>query len=417
MGLPRHTRRRFLQTAVALPVAVAPLRAQNRRHVLVVGAGAFGGWTALYLLRRGARVTLVDAWGPGNSRASSGGETRVIRATYGPDRQYVALVARALQLWREHEKRWQRSLMYSIGALWMVSGDGKYERASIPLVKDVGLTIEELAGPALSKRYPQIDFDGVQWALFEPSSGYLLARQACEAVLNAFVAEGGEYRQAFVTVEHRGGEVQGVRSPDKQLLSADAYVFAGGPWLGTMLPDVFGPLIQPTRQEVFFFGTPPADSRFDEGTLPCWIDNGRELFYGIPGNRWRGFKIADDTRGPAFDPTVGERLPSAEQVTAARRYLSRRFPALKSAPLLEARVCQYENSPDGHYIIDRLPSLGNAWAIGGGSGHGFKMGPALGELTAQLVLEDQKADPFFRLERFSTKPPGRDVLSSGPSPA
>ena len=170
-----------------------------------------------------------------------------------------------------------------------------------------------------------------------------------------------------------------------------------------MLPDVFGPLIQPTRQEVFFFGTPPGDSRFDEGTLPCWIDNGRELFYGIPGNRWRGFKIADDTRGPAFDPTVGERLPSAEQVTAARRYLSRRFPALKSAPLLEARVCQYENSPDGHYIIDRLPSLGNAWAIGGGSGHGFKMGPALGELTAQLVLEDQKADPFFRLERFSTR--------------
>jgi glycine/D-amino acid oxidase-like deaminating enzyme len=404
MNLPRHTRREFLQATVALPVAVAPLRAQTRRHVLVVGAGAFGGWTALNLLRRGARVTLVDAWGPGNSRASSGGETRVIRATYGPDRQYVILVARALQLWREHEKRWQRRLMYPIGALWMVSSDGKYERASIPLVKEAGLPIEELTAAALTKRYPQIDVDGVQWAIFEPSSGYLLARLACEAVLSSFIAEGGEFRQAFVTVEQRGGEVAGVRTPDKQLLSADVYVFAGGPWLGAILPDVFAPLIRPTRQEVFFFGTPPGDPRFDEDTLPCWIDNGRELFYGIPGNRWRGFKIADDTRGPAFDPTVGERLPSTEQVNAARRYLSRRFPALKSAPLLEARVCQYENSPDGHYIIDRVPSLGNAWAIGGGSGHGFKMGPALGELVAKLVLEDQRADPFFRLDRFAAKP-------------
>ena len=335
MGLPRHTRRRFLQTAVALPAAVAPLRAQNRRHVLVVGAGAFGGWTALYLLRRGARVTLVDAWGPGNSRASSGGETRVIRATYGPDRQYVALVARALQLWREHEKRWQRSLMYSIGALWMVSGDGKYERASIPLVKDAGLTIEELTGPALSKRYPQIDFDGVQWALFEPSSGYLLARQACEAVLNAFVAEGGEYRQAFVTVEHRGGEVQGVRSPDKQLLSADVYVFAGGPWLGTMLPEVFGPLIQPhatgslllrhaTRRFTFRRGHAPVldrqrtravlrDSRQPMARLQ---DRGRHERTGVRSDRRRAVAVCGAGDGRT---TLSVASLSCAQIGAASR--------------------------------------------------------------------------------------------------
>ncbi|HUE87253.1 MAG TPA: FAD-dependent oxidoreductase [Vicinamibacterales bacterium] len=400
-----HTRRRFLQASVALPLTVARRRTQGRRRrVLVVGAGAFGGWTALYLLRTGARVTLVDAWGPGNSRASSGGETRLIRATYGPDRPYVALVARALQLWGEHERQWERRLIYPIGALWMVGDDDKYERASVPLVREAGLPIEELGTPALVKRYPQIDFDGVRWALFEPKAGYLMARLACEAVLDRFLAEGGEYRQALVTVEQRGGEVQGVREPNGQLLTADTYVFAAGPWLKVLIPNVFGPLIQPTRQEIFFFGPPAADSRFNEESLPAWVDNGRQLFYGIPGNRWRGFKVADDARGPVFDPTNGERLPSAEGVAAARAYLTRRFPALKAAPLLEARVCQYENSPDGHYIIDRVPALGNAWAIGGGSGHGFKVGPALGEMTAGLILDDKQADRLFRFDRFRKAP-------------
>ena len=100
-----------------VPQAAAPA---TRPRVVVIGAGAFGGWTALFLQRRGAKVTLVDAWGPGNSRASSGGETRVIRATYGPDRIYVRMAARSLELWRENEKRWNRRLYHRTGALWMV---------------------------------------------------------------------------------------------------------------------------------------------------------------------------------------------------------------------------------------------------------------------------------------------------------
>ncbi|HXW07451.1 MAG TPA: FAD-dependent oxidoreductase [Vicinamibacterales bacterium] len=401
------TRRRFLQAAVAAPLAGVVSRGQPaRRHVLVVGAGAFGGWTALYLLRRGARVTLVDAWGPGNSRASSGGETRIIRAIYGPDRPYVTLVARALQLWPEHQTRWNRPLMHRIGVLWMAGQDDSYERASIPLLESASLEIEQLMPAALARRYPQIDFSNVRWGLFEPAAGYLMARLACQAVLDAFIAEGGEYRQAFVTLDHAAGEVRSVRSRDGERLTADRFVLAAGPWLRTLLPEVFGQLIQPTRQEIFFFGTPAGDTRFEDGALPCWIDNGPRLFYGIPGNRWRGFKLADDARGPAFDPTDGDRQPSTAGIAAARRYMESRFPAMKGAPLLEARVCQYENSLDGHYIIDRIPSLQNAWAVGGGSGHGFKVGPALGELTAGLVLDDRRADPLFRFDRFGAKKPG-----------
>ena len=395
------SRRTFVTSALSAALALSCARRRTGRHIIVVGAGAFGGWTALHLLRRGARVTLFDTWGPGNARASSGGETRIIRATYGPDRPYVELVARALALWREHERRMERRLLYPVGVLWMVGPDDAYERAALPIVRQAGLRIDEWTAADAAARYPQIDFQGVRWVIYEPESGYLTARLACESVLDAFLAEGGEYRQSRVRVTDAGGEVGGVTLDDGGVLAADRYVFACGPWLGTVLPNAVGDRIRATRQEVFFFGTPAGDPRFEEHRLPVWIDNGTPLFYGIPGNRWRGFKLANDARGPDFDPTDGDRTPSEAGIQAARAYLARRFPALAKAPLLETRVCQYENSPDGHYIIDRVPSAPNAWVVGGGSGHGFKVGPALGEMVADLVLDDRDAPSFFRLERLS----------------
>ena len=138
--------------------------------------------------------------------------------------------------------------------------------------------------------------------------------------------------------------------------------------------------------------------------FPVWIDRGEQIFYGVPGNQWRGFKLADDTRGAPFDPTSGERVASAEGLRAAREYLGYRFPALKGSPLLESRVCQYENSPDQHLIVDRHPDAANVWLVGGGSGHGFKHGPALGELVAANVLGEKPAEPFFALARFTARP-------------
>jgi glycine/D-amino acid oxidase-like deaminating enzyme len=371
-------------------------------HVVVVGAGAFGGWTALYLLRRGARVTLLDAWGPGNARASSGGETRVIRGTYGPRAMYTKMTARALALWKEHERRWRRRLYYPIGVLWLVGADDQYERAALPILRDAGLAFEELTPAEVGRRFPQLNAEGVRWAIFEPDAGYLTARLACEAVLDAVLAERGEYRPRHARPGSlAGGELRGVILSDGNTLTADAYVFACGPWLGTLFPDVIGDRVRSTRQEVFFFGPPAGDDRFAESALPVWADHGGRFMYGIPGNRWRGFKVADDTRGPTFDPTAGERVPTKEGLSVVRDYLAFRFPALKDAPLVEARVCQYEQSPDEHFIVDRHPHAGNVWLVGGGSGHGFKHGPAMGELVAASVLGGASPDPAFRLSRFN----------------
>jgi glycine/D-amino acid oxidase-like deaminating enzyme len=373
----------------------------SKPHVAVIGAGAFGGWTALYLLRSGARVTLIDAWGPGNSRASSGGETRIIRGAYGPDQPYSKLAARALELWKHHQTEWKRKFFFPIGVLWMAEADDAYERGSLPFLKDAGIPFEQLTLNDLERRWPQIKFEKVEWGIYEPQSGYLLARASAQAVVDRFVAEGGEYHQAAVTTQDlESGQLKYLTLSDGSTVVADRYIFACGPWLGKLFPDTIGPHFQSTKQEIFFFGTPAADARYNEENIPVWADHSDHFMYGIPGNQGRGFKVADDTRGPEFDPTSGQRLVSEDNLKSVRSYLAYRFPGMKDAPLLETRVCQYENTTDNNFIIDRHPRNANVWIVGGGSGHGFKHGPALGEMVSKLVSKDETADPLYRLARF-----------------
>ena len=378
---------------------------KSKPHVVVIGAGAFGGWTALHLLERGARVTLLDAWGPGNSRASSGGETRIMRGTYGPDQPYTKLAARALLLWAKYERQWKRQFLHRTGVLWMVSSrDDEFERGSPPTLREAEIKFHELSTSAMKKRWPQINFAGVHWGIYEPECGYLDARASCQAVVDAFVSQGGMYRQAAVSAT--GLETAPLRSltlSDGSRLKADYYVFACGPWLGKMFPQTVGELIRPTKQDIFFFGPPAGDSRFTDAHLPVWGDHGKRFLYGIPGSGRRGFKVADDTRGADFDPTGGERVVSHATLKRVREYITHRFPAMKNAPLIETRVCQYEQTPDSNFIMDRHPRMENVWLLGGGSGHGFKHGPALGELMAELVLNERETEPVWRLARFQKK--------------
>ena len=387
-------------------------RKSESLRVAVVGAGAFGGWTALHLLRKGNEVVLLDAWGPGNSRASSGGESRVIRAIYGPYSEYAKLMARALTLWEESERRWKAGIFIRTGGLWFFEGDDTYASASLPILAENGLYATQLSMAEATERFSQINFQNVRSVYFEPEAGYVLARTSCQTVVRDFISEGGTYIQASVTPGCiSAGSLQDILCSDNKRVAANAYVFACGPWLGNLFPDVIGQRIQPTRQEVYYFGLPAGDRRFSDQEMPVWVDfHGppdaasdspeSKIYYGIPGNQFRGFKIASNALGDPFDPTSGDRTPTASLVEEARRHLRYRFPDLGNPPLLEARVCQYENSPDSHFIIDRHPELDNVWIVGGGSGHGFKMGPAVGELAANLIIGKGDIVPLFSFKRF-----------------
>jgi len=416
--VPRATsssRRSFLKSSAAAGAFLIGSKAfpsSPQASVIVVGAGAFGGWTAFQLLQKGAKVTLLDAWGPGNSRASSGGETRIIRGTYGTGRIYTQMAARALQLWKQYEKHWSLQLFFPVGVLWMAGKDDSYERAALPILKDAGIPFEKLSAEECARRWPQMNFEGISWSVYEPESGYLAARRGCEAVLDAFRKGGGEYRQAQVAPgQIASGWMREIKLESGEALSADSYVFACGPWLGKVFP-FLAPIITPTRQEALFFGTTAGDLRYTDAQLPVWSDDskhalegfqGNHWFYGIPGNHWRGFKIADDMRGTVVDPTTMEREISPEGLAAARAYLRFRFPALAEAPLLESRVCQYENSTDQNFILGHHSEAQNVWIVGGGSGHGFKHGPAFAEMVSDAVLGVKSPPAEFALSRLLKK--------------
>lgn len=357
----------------------------TKPRVVVVGAGAFGGWTALQLQQLGARVTLVDAFGAGHTRSSSGGETRVIRAIYGPDRVYVEMVRRAYELW----ETLPGSLYVETGALWMMHGDDGYVRSAVPLLRENGFAVDQISLDAAARRWPQINFGGVQSVWFEPRAGALSARRACGVVRDLFMQNGGTFRIEAVKPEAL------IESSD-----ADVYVFACGPWLGKLFPDVIGDRVVATRQEVYYFGTPRGSDRFSAGKFPIWMDFGERIFYGIPDVNDRGFKIADDTRGEAIDPTTANRTPDPEGIARARQLIAERFPEMADAPLVASEVCQYENSPDGNLIIDRHPHAQNVWLLGGGSGHGFKLSPAVGEIAAQAIVNGKDVPSAFRFARL-----------------
>jgi glycine/D-amino acid oxidase-like deaminating enzyme len=381
------------QEKLVLPVL------DKKARVIVVGAGAFGGWSALHLLRQGFNVTLLDAWGAGNSRSSSGDETRVIRSTYGANETYFDLNVRAIALWKENQERFGKKLFYNTGVLWFC-----YEEKtpivddSLPYANRHGQNYEYLSASELKKRYPLIHTQDLHHAYFDPHGGYLKARESCQAVLEAFQREGGTYIQGHVEPgDIQGGKLSGVTVSGATPLQADIYLFACGSWLGQLFPEVLGQVITCTRQEVYYFGPPAAQAQaFDN--LPVWIDvDGVDFYYGIPGNANRGFKIGVDQRGPLFDPTNGERITDPEVYRKARKFIEHRFPALEHAPLVESRVCPYENSPDGNFIFDRHPEADNLLFLGGGSGHGFKHGPALGEMIAEALTGKREIPEAFRL--------------------
>jgi sarcosine oxidase len=363
---------------------------------VVVGAGVFGAWTAWHLLRAWQRVLLVDKYGPASARASSGGETRVIRMAYGPDEIYTRMSQQSLPAWTDLFARiGNPELFREVGVLWLAAAEDAPAAQSISVLTRNGIRHEVFDHSTLAQRYPQIAVPPGGWGIFEPESGGLLARRAVQSVVEDNLRAGAELCIAAVSTPSGDTHLAEIRIDAGEAIRADRFVFACGPWLGSVLPDVLGGRIFPTRQEVFYFGT-AGDRRFSSPDLPIWLDFGLG-YYGFPDIDGRGFKVAHDTHGEAFDPDTLERRPTPARIAHAREFLARRFPALAAAPLLASEVCQYENTWNGDFVIDRHPAFDNVWIAGGGSGHGFKHGPAVGAYLVGRMLGDTPVEPRFSI--------------------
>ena len=386
--------------AASTPVVWPPTQPDAANpEVVVIGAGAFGGWTALYLREMGRRVALVDAYGPGNSRSSSGGDTRQIRAGYGDREMYSRWAIEALERWKAREIEWGRRLLFGTGQVTFSPDWTRNLEATKTVLDRLGVENEVLQRDEIVRRYPQFNLDGLEVGFSLPSTGVLKARRGCMAVAEAFGAKGGSLIRARAQPGRRSGSaLQEVTLSTGETLSAQAFVFACGPWHAKMFPDVFEGRLRLARRVAFFFGTPADDNRLSFPNCPAFTTRGT---YGFPDLDGRGLKVAPYWRFGSIDPDDDDRSVTPAEIARAHEFVGTEFPLLRGQPLLEARVSPRTNSIDSHFIIDRHPELDNVWLDGGGSGHGYKHGPMVGEYVARRVTDqgtDPALDAAFRLK-------------------
>lgn len=374
--------------------------AKSPRDVLVVGAGVFGIWTAVHLHRAGKRVTIIDDTGPAHSGASSGGESRVTRCGYGAEDLYTEWADRSMTEWRDLSERGGLPLFHETGVLWIHPDGDPFVDATARTLARHDVPHERLAARELRARYPVLRLSDDEAALFEPRGGALMARRAVQTLAAELVAGGVELVQAAAqpvrTSDGVAGALPSVRTVEGETLVAETFLFACGSRLDHVCPDALAGRLFATRQEVVYFSA----GRAATGMLPVWFDL---PFYGFPSLEGRGFKVADDTHGPPADPAGIDRLVGAETVDRARDLIARRFPSLSGRPVSETRVCQYANSSNGDFLIDRHPGLENVWLVGAGSGHGFKHGPAVGAHVAGLLLGTEAPIERFGLAGKGTR--------------
>ena len=312
-------------------------------------------------------------------RAASGGESRLIRATHGDDAWYTRSAWRALELWRELEQEAGVDLFVPCGVAWFFDGSRSWADASAQTLASEGVPHELLEPDEARHLFPSFDPQGLGTVLYEPASGVLRARDATRTLAEQAIARGTRFEQRHVSRDER--------------FEADAVIWACGPWLAQLFPDLLQ--LEVTRQDVFFFGSPP---EWQAPSVPAWVDFD-EAIYGVGDVDGRGFKASPDRHGPQFDPDRDDRAPSPETERVARAYLERRFPALADAPIVGTRSCPYSLTPDQNFVIAPRPDREHEWLLGGGSGHGFKHGPALAEYLERLLTGDEEPDPRFGLER------------------
>lgn len=391
-------------TQAAAQTSTSP-RAGQVWDVVVIGAGVFGSWSAWKLLKQGKKVLLVDAWGPSHARASSGGESRLTRTEYGGDEIYTRFAWESLPDWIALSKKAELPIFQPVGALYIYQKEPQTLAASVALNQKLGAPMQRIERAELLKRYPQLGLERIQFGVLQPTMGAIMARRGVQTVVKEFVAEGGTYKQLAIQPPKAGAALDAIASTSGETVRAKQFVFACGPWLPKVFPDVVGTKIVPTRQEVFFFAPEAGDVRFDPPQLPAWVDADEPgIPYGFPSLESRGFKIAIDAHGPRVDPDTNDRIISQEGLKQVRAYLARRFPGVAKRPLAESRVCQYENSDNGDFIIDRHPKWENVLIVGGGSGHGFKHGPAVGRYVAELTTGKlAKAETRFALSAHKTQ--------------
>lgn len=392
------------------PDAPGQAPAQSRRlpDVVVIGAGSFGGWTALNLQQQGQRVRLIDAWGPGNSRSTSGDETRGVRSSYG-DRQgdqaaqWGGWAKRSMGKWRDWDATWGKEMKIQ---LFFTTGDliaratptDAFIRNNKAMWDKIGAKYDVLPKDEVRYRYPQFQLEDMEAFLYEPEAGFVRARRSCEAVAGVFQQFGGELQitRAWPTTQ-MGGKMAALQTSSGDLVSAGQYVFACGPWLRKVFPVLLGNRMRTPMGSVYYFGAPAGEYRMQYPNVPTFNFPGATGWPSAPADNL-GFRVRGGGGAQGTDPDTSDRVFDKAAMQRTVDFTNLRFPLLKGAPVLKAHSCHYESASGGNFIVDKHPDMSNVWIIGSGMSEGFKFGPTIGEYAANRILcqdkEPHLADSF-----------------------
>ena len=369
----------------------------------MIGAGSFGASLAWMLARESVAVTLIDQFEPGDARASSGGETRLYRCAHGGAADYTSMARRGRELWRELESATGEVLLLERGVSWFAHRDEGWEAQSERTLRAHGIPVERLDVAEAARTFPSFAGDDLRFVVHEPEAGAIRAARATRALVTAAQAEGARLKRGRATPHGRY-----VQMEDGARLDAGAIIWACGGWLRGLFPGLVD--LRVTRQELLFF-----DAGSDRGwrDAPAWVDYDLAA-YGTGDLDDLGVKAAPDVEGPPLDPDAPLPAVSLQGEAAARDYLRRRFPALADAPLKGQRTCRYELTPDSNFIAAEHPAEPGVWIVGGGSGHGFKHGPALAERVVAALRGTATLPLAFGLRE---RAPGRSLRTAGSSVA
>jgi sarcosine oxidase len=364
--------------------------------VVIVGAGTFGASLAWLLTRAGARVTLVDQFEPGDERASSGGETRLVRCSHGPDGDYTAMARRGRAMWRELEQESGEDLYLECGVAWFAHREDGWEAASRAVLAEQGIPVERTEVESAARLFPSFRADDLSFVLLEPEAGVLRAQRAVRALAAQAVAHGARVVRGRARPERSGVVVGSNR------LNGDVVIWACGAWLVRLFPELVS--LKVTRQELLFFAGGPD---WCTPGVPGWVDYDQAM-YGTGDVDGLGVKAAVDVEGPLQDPDE-ELIAPVQTEGSTRAYLRERFPALERAPLLSVRACRYELTVDTHFIAAPHPEHPSVWLVGGGSGHGFKHGPAM----AERLIAAFAGEPLPKRFALGDRVPARSMRTAG----
>ena len=373
--------------------------------VVVCGLGVMGSAALHHLARRGKRVLGLERYAPGHDRGSSHGHTRIIRLGYFEHPSYVPLLRRAYALWRELEGASGQQLLHLTGIAEIGPPSGILVRGTLEAARLHGLRHDVLTAAELMRRFPAFRVPPEHVAVVQPDGGFLDVEPSIAAQIALATAAGAEIRngETVRAIEPRAGLVRIIS--ERGVVEAGAAIVAAGAWMSALLPEL-APMLRATREVVGWFEVADADL-FAAGRCPVFILESRHgMHYGIPPRGGAGIgaaiKVAKHHhRDETVDPDACDRTVSAQDEALIRAAVADHLPAANGA-LKAAETCLYTMTPDGHFLIDRLPGAPNIIAASPCSGHGFKFAPVIGEILADLATMGTTSHDIarFSLGRF-----------------